>query len=207
VNTIITLFDGKNEMKIYEKYFANISYNQTFENGIKIKLSTFYEDRMPLSNTTSYTFDKKNTFRITSNTPLNKNFNNLDIKHQAFGTNISISVKPGQRYIQFPKRKVPIGSDFPTFSIGYSKGINGILGSDVDFDKWNFDVQDDKNFKLLGLLKYKLSVGGFLNNNVVFLQDLKHFNSTLTVLHNGLLVCAGLFFSFGACPWGGAVSP
>jgi hypothetical protein len=177
VNTISTLFDGKNEMKIYEKYFANISYNQTFENGIKIKLSTFYEDRMPLSNTTSYTFDKKNTFRITSNTPLNKNLNNLDIKHQAFGTNISISVKPGQRYIQFPKRKVPIGSDFPTFSIGYSKGINGILGSDVDFDKWNFDVQDDKNFKLLGLLKYKLSVGGFLNNNVVFLQDLKHFNS------------------------------
>jgi hypothetical protein len=59
----------------------------------------------------------------------NKNFTNLDIKHQAFGANVSISVKPGQRYIQFPKRKVPIGSDFPTFSIGYSKGISGIFFS------------------------------------------------------------------------------
>lgn len=177
VNTITTLFDGKNEMKIYEKYFASISYNQTFENGVKIKFSSFYEDRMPLENSTSYTFYKKNINRLTSNSPLNKYFTNLDIKHQAFVANASISFKPGQRYIQFPKRKVPIGSDYPTFSIGYSKGINGVFGSDVDFDKWNFDIQDDKNFKLLGLLKYKLSMGGFLNNKVVFLQDLKHFNS------------------------------
>jgi len=177
VNTISTLLEGKNEMKIYEKYFGSFSYNQTFENGFKIKLSSSYEERIPLENTTSFTVDKKYAFRITSNTPVNKYFTNLNIKHQAFVTNVSMSFKPGQRYIQFPKRKVPIGSDFPTFSIGYSKGINGILGSDVDFDKWNFDVQDDKNFKLLGLLKYKLSVGGFLNNKVVFLQDLKHFNS------------------------------
>jgi hypothetical protein len=177
VNTISTLFDGKNEMKIYEKYFASISYNQTFENGVIIKFSSFYEDRMPLENSTSYTFYKKNINRITSNSPLNKYFTNLDIKQQAFVANASISFKPGQRYIQFPKRKVPIGSDYPTFSIGYSKGINGVFGSDVDFDKWNFDIQDDKNFKLLGLLKYKLSMGGFLNNKVVFLQDLKHFNS------------------------------
>ena len=178
VNTISTLFDGKNEMKIYEKYFANISYNQTFENGIKIKLSSFFEDRMPLENSTSYTFYKKNTNKISSNTPLNKYFTNLDIKHQAYVTNVSISVKPGQRYIQFPKRKMPLGSDYPTFSISYSKGVNGIFGSDVDFDKWNFDLEDDKNFKLLGLLKYKLTVGGFLNNKVVFLQDLKHFNTS-----------------------------
>jgi len=177
VNTISTLLEGKNEMKIYEKYFGSFSYNQTFEIGFKIKLSSSYEERIPLENTTSFTIDKKYAFRITSNTPVSKYFTNLNIKHQAFVTNVSMSFKPGQRYIQFPKRKVPIGSDFPTFSIGYSKGINGILGSDVDFDKWNFDVQDDKNFKLLGLLKYKLSVGGFLNNNVVFLQDLKHFNS------------------------------
>lgn len=177
VNTITTLVDGKNEMKIHEKYFASISYNQTFENGVKIKFSSFYEDRMPLENSTSYTFYEKNINRITSNSPLNKYFTNLDIKHQAFVANASISFKPGQRYIQFPKRKVPIGSDYPTFSIGYSKGIKGVFGSDVDFDKWNFDIQDDKNFKLLGLLKYKLSMGGFLNNKVVFLQDLKHFNS------------------------------
>ncbi len=178
VNTISTLLDGKNEMKIYEKYFGSISYNQTFENGFKIKLSSSYEDRITLTNTTSFTIDKRNAFRITSNTPINKYFSNFNIKHQAFITNVSFSLKPGQRYIQFPKRKVPIGSDYPTFSIGYSKGISGILGSDVDFDKWNLDVQDDKNFKLLGLLKYKLSVGGFLNNKVVFLQDLKHFNTS-----------------------------
>jgi Family of unknown function (DUF5686) len=51
-----------------------------------------------------------------------------------------------------------------------------MLGSDVNFDKWRISINDDKNFKLAGLLKYKIGIGGFLNNNKVFIQDYQHFN-------------------------------
>jgi hypothetical protein len=50
------------------------------------------------------------------------------------------------------------------------------LGSDVNFDRWNFNINDDKNFKLAGLLKYKVGIGGFLNTKIVEIQDYQHFN-------------------------------
>jgi hypothetical protein len=46
----------------------------------------------------------------------------------------------------------------------------------VNFDRWNFNINDDKNFKLAGLLKYKVGIGGFLNTKIVEIQDYQHFN-------------------------------
>ena len=64
-----------------------------------------------------------------------------------------------------------IGSKYPTFALSYQVGLDNILGSDVQFDKWKFSVWDDLNLKLRGLLKYRFSVGGFLNNSKVPIQD------------------------------------
>ena len=89
---------------------------------------------------------------------------------------MDLSIKPGQRYIEFPNRKISIGSKYPTFSINYTRGFENIFGSDVNFDKWRFAVNDDRNFKLGGLLKYKMGIGGFLNAKKVFIQDYQHFN-------------------------------
>ena len=92
-----------------------------------------------------------------------------------------LSIKPGQKFIQFPYRKISIGSKLPTFSLNYTKGFKGIAGSDVDFDKWRFSIQNDKNFKLAGNLNYKIGVGGFLNKKSVFIQDYQHFNGNRSI--------------------------
>jgi hypothetical protein len=73
--------------------------------------------------------------------------------------------------------KIPISSKYPTFALTYTKGIKNLLGSDVDFDKWNFDIYDNASLRLAGSLNYYLSVGGFLNNKQVMIQDYKHLNS------------------------------
>jgi hypothetical protein len=51
----------------------------------------------------------------------------------------------------------------------------------VNFDKWRLSISDDKNFKLAGLLKYKIGIGGFLNSKKVFIQDYQHFNGNRTI--------------------------
>jgi hypothetical protein len=173
-NSISSLFYGKNFLKTYENYFASIGYNRRYESGVSLQLNALYEDRIPLENTTDYVFSKERKGNITPNYPveqLTQQFN----AHQAVVASVTLSFKPGQRFIQFPNFKMPIGSKYPTFTLNYTKGINNIFGSDVDFDKWKFSVQDNKNFKLAGELKYKFSVGGFLNNKQVFIQDFKHF--------------------------------
>ena len=179
-NTVGTLLYGENYRKTYENYFGSISYSRRYESGLRVAFTALYEDRLPLNNTTAYTFNKKYSVNITPNYPYEK----LSAQfpgHRALIAGVSLSYRPGQRYIQFPDFKMPVGSHYPLFSFNYTKGINNVFGSDVNFDKWRFSVQDDKNLKLAGTFKYKFSIGGFLNAKSVFIQDYQHFNGNRSV--------------------------
>ena len=173
-NTINTLLWGDNFMKIYENYFGSINFSKRYETGLRFNVNVLYEDRIPLENTTNFVIFKRDSANWIPNYPIEKIYSQFTA-HQAFVVSFDVSIKPGQRYIQYPNRKMSLGSNYPTFSFNYTKGINNIFGSDVNFDKWRFSVSDDKNFKLAGLLKYKLGVGGFINAKSVFIQDYQHF--------------------------------
>jgi hypothetical protein len=95
---------------------------------------------------------------------------------------LDLSIKPGLHFIEYPNRKVPIDSKLPTFSFNYTKGLKGALGSDVNFDKWHFNISDNKNLKLVGTLNYKIGVGGFINRKNVPIQDYQHFNGNQSLL-------------------------
>ncbi len=179
-NSINTLFWGDNYMKIYENYFASINFSKRYESGFRFTINALYEDRIPLNNTTNFIVFKKYSNNITPNYPYEKIAAQFT-QHQAFIISIDVSIKPGQKYIQFPNRKISVGSKYPTFSFNYTKGFNTVFGSDVNFDKWRLSINDDRNFKLAGLLKYKIGIGGFLNTRKVFIQDYQHFNGNRTL--------------------------
>ena len=174
-NTISTLFYGKNYLKTYENYFGSIAYNQRFESGLRFSVYGLFENRIPLNNTSNFTIFKSDSSKIMPNYPTEKIATQFDA-HKALIVGFSITFKPGQKFIQFPTYKVGIGSRYPTFLLNYTKGISNVFNSSVNFDKWRFYIQDDKNFKIAGSLKYKLGIGGFLNNKKVFIQDFQHFN-------------------------------
>ena len=180
-NSISTLLYGDNYLKIYENYFGSVSFSKRYENGLRFNAGALYEDRIPLSNTTDFVIFKNNVKNITPNYAYKDTIPYPSVAHQAFIVNFDISIKPGQKYIQYPNRKMSLGSNYPTFSLSYSKGIPNIFGSDVNFDKWRFSISDDKNFKLAGLLKYKIGIGGFLNTKKVYIQDYQHFNGNRTL--------------------------
>lgn len=173
-NSIGTLLYGRNEMKIYENYFLKTGFTKRWESGARFLIEGEYEDRMPLDNTTDFILNKKWVDRFTPNYPVEISSSQF-MPYQAVLLHASLSVKPGQKYIQFPKSKVAIGSKYPTFTVDYTKGIKNIFGSDVDFDKWSFNISDEVNLKLAGSVKYSATVGGFLNTNNVYVQDYKHF--------------------------------
>ncbi len=179
INSISILFYGKNYIKTYENYFGSVRFSKRYENGFRFSIDALYEDRRPIENTTWYTFRKSDTIHITPNYP-NERIPAQFTRHQATIISADLSFRPGQKYIQLPHSKIPMGSKYPTFSLRYSKGINKLLGSDADFDKWQFTVKDDRNLKLAGTLRYKLGVGGFLNRRQVFIQDYQHFNGNRT---------------------------
>lgn len=174
-NTVYTLLFKRNYMKLYENYFGYAAWNKRFDNDLRITADVLYEDRLPLENTTDYSLIKYNDRFFTPNYPFEK-ITTQFTRHQALIAGIALQFKPGQKYVQFPRGKMAVGSKYPTLSLSYYKGIENLLGSDVNFDRWKFAVWDEKNFKLLGALKYNFSVGGFLNSKKVFIQDYQHFN-------------------------------
>jgi hypothetical protein len=184
-NTIYTLFVKRNYMKIYENWFGRLEYNGSLENGWKWKLNSTYENRIPVENTTDYSFGKRDKIFL-PNHPYELAIVPFE-KHQALVTSVTVSFQPGQYYIQLPDNKISMGSKYPTLELFYSKGIKNILGSDVDFDKWKFSVYDNMNFKMAGEFRYRISVGGFLNSNQVEIPDFTHFNGNQTFrLYNNL---------------------
>ena len=180
-NSISTLLYGNNHMRIYENYFGSVNFSKRYENGLRFNVNALYEDRIPLNNTTDFVIFKNRAKYLSPNFAYKDSIPYPSVAHQAFVISFDISIKPGQKYIQFPNRKMSLGSNYPTFSLGYTKGIENVFGSDVNFDKWRFSISDDKNFKLAGTLKYKVGIGGFLNTRKMFIQDYQHFNGNRTL--------------------------
>lgn len=193
-NSIYTLFFNHNYMKIYENKFLQFDYYGTSQSGLKYTADLLYEDRMPLDNTTDFSIIKYGNKKFTPNYPYEK-MDSQFVRHQAVIAGITLSYQPGQKYVQFPNYRVPLGSKYPTFTLAYQKGFNKIFGSDVDFDKWNFSVTDDMNFKLAGQLNYRIDIGGFLNDKSVFIQDYRHFNG------NQLIFASRYLYSFQIAPY------
>jgi hypothetical protein len=194
VNSLYTLAARENYMKIYENVFGELASTSRLDNGLRISVRGTFEDRMPLENTTNYSLfhpqdrsvspsvDRK----FTPNYPIEQLSGQFP-RHQALLTSIDLQYQPGQHYIEFPHNKVSLGSKYPTMSLSYQKGWKDVFGSDVDFDKWQFSVWDQANFKLKGLLRYRLSIGGFLNTRSVFIQDYQHFNGNQTIFESQYL--------------------
>jgi hypothetical protein len=173
-NSISTLFYRRNYLKIYEAWFGRIEYNRSFESGLRFSFVANYEDRMPLKNRSDFSFFYKHR-ALLPNHP--KELEAIPfVPHSATVASAVITYQPGQRYIEFPHRKIAIGSNYPVLELAYSRGIPKLFNSTADFDKWKFSVSDDLNFKLGGTFRYRLSTGGFLSARQVDIPDFQHFN-------------------------------
>ncbi|PSK92711.1 DUF5686 and carboxypeptidase regulatory-like domain-containing protein [Taibaiella chishuiensis] len=184
INEAYTLFGGQNYMKLYQARLGRFNVSREWGNGLKASLGLAYEQRLPLENTTDYTFSDKQKVNLTPNQP-----GTLPLfeAHKAAVINASISYQPGWKYTQYPKYKSPQSSDAPVFTARYTKGIPNIFDSKSDFDKWSAEVEHKIRMRLLGRLDYRVMAGGFLNRNYVGIPDMKHLFGNQTFLANPYL--------------------
>ncbi len=170
-NSLRTLGDEINYLKIYEAGFARIDLSKGVGSGLTISGSFEHQDRIGLSNTTDHAWKNFPDRVFEPNTSL--------VSHKASIVSVNVKWQPGAQYIAYPDRKVNIGSNYPTINLGLTKGINGLIGSNVDFTKWTTGIDDDINLKIAGRLLYRVTAGGFLKAKNVFLPDYKHFTGNL----------------------------
>src|SRR5690606_35367885 len=93
--------------------------------------------------------------------------------YQAFIFDATLSFTPNQKYMREPKRKVVLGSKWPTFYVYYEKGIPKIFGSAVNHDYIAGGIMQTFKIGTLGTSSYHMRAGQFLNTKVLKDADQK----------------------------------
>ena len=93
--------------------------------------------------------------------------------YQALIGEATLSYTPGQKYMREAKRKVVLGSAWPTFYLYYEKGFPDLFGSDVNHDYIAVGVNQSFKIGTLGTTSYHLKSGKFLNTKSLKSADEK----------------------------------
>jgi len=192
-NSLATLLWERNYMKLYEAWFARLGFIRGIGDGATISGTINYQDRHHLENTSDYVIKDWKEKTFTPNYPEIMT-TNLQ-RHQAFTISVGIQWRPGARYIEYPDRKINIGSRYPSFSLNYVLGLKNIFSSDIHYSKWHFGISDNVNLKLLGNIRYVLGAGGFINRKITQVPDFTHFNG------NQLFLASDYSNSFQLLPY------
>lgn len=96
------------------------------------------------------------------------------ISYNALIADFMLRYTPGQKYMREPKKKVILGSKWPTFYVSYEKGIGGFLKSEVNHDYITLGVSQTFNIFTLGTSQYHLKTGKFLNTEILRPEDVQY---------------------------------
>ena len=175
------LFAKYNYMKIYEKWYASIEYRREILNGVTLWTTLEYERRLPLKNTTDFTFASKKDREFTPNVPDISGDDVIPFQgHDALTLDVRIRLRLGQKYLNRPDMKVNLGGKWPEFNAYLKTSIpaGGYDGSKFMFAQ--IDINDDIPLGLFGVFQFRISGGGFFNNSSVQMPDHKHFQGNRT---------------------------
>ena len=93
----------------------------------------------------------------------------------SFAPRVKLSWTPGQYYYMNGSRKVYLHSRFPTFSLDYERGLDGVLGSNGAFERIEVDVQQRIRLSGISSLYYRYGGGVFTDQEAVYFVDFANF--------------------------------
>ncbi len=187
-NTLTTLFNGKNYLKLYRARFASFSAQREVANGLLATIGTEISRRFPVTNISNKVLFDKASGSVTSNNPLYPGMEeDIFPVNNAFSVGAKLSYTYGQTFITRPDARIYEPARYPTVLLNYRKGLKGLFNSVVDYDFLSADIYQDKiDAGLWGYSSFYISFGKFLNNKSLFYPDMRHFNGNQTAIYNPL---------------------
>jgi hypothetical protein len=185
LNTSLSLLLRRNNLKLYESGYLTLGYRKLFGLGFNLDLSGTFEDRRMLENNTDFSLFRP-ARQYTDNMPVNQyllpgsnpNYAIRNMRHAAF--QVAVDWTPFQRYRIVGKKKMPMGSDWPSFYLTWRHGINEfseMADPLKHYDMLRFEVSKSHDVAAFSEFRWRLRTGGFLNNEFVTFYDFYHVNS------------------------------
>ena len=187
VNSLYSLFERENYEKLYQKKYTSVSLYKRIAGGWQATAGAEWADRKWLPNTSSYSFFNPGDKQYTSNNPYTPNQNTpLFAENQSFKITLRTTYDFSDKYETYPSGRHYLPSAYPTIGLSYVKGIDGVLGSDVNYDLLSFDVsKSDISMGVFGHTSFYAEAGKFLNNSNLYYPDLKQFQGNQILFYKG----------------------
>jgi hypothetical protein len=185
VNTIYTLFDERNFMKLYHKDFIGAANQIGLFRGCIHTLEVMAVKSSPMVNTTDQKWFDRPSRQFTSNNPLVPSIDSLAFnKFNFLQINNKIKYVFGQRFMIRPDEIIRFESKYPTLTLEHTFYYSNNSNAN-NLQLLNINIKQMFNFRLLGAAAVNLNAGFFSRNDGPFLLN-KHFNGNQTIISNGL---------------------
>ncbi len=191
-NTVASLIFRRNYLKLYGDNFAEAAGSIDIANGLALSVSAKYSLRRGLENSSDYSFFYRDEREYSPNIMLED--------HTAAIFTLGIEYTPRQYYrIGNDGRKRPVRSDWPTFFVGWKKGVTGVWGSTADFDHISGGIR--QNIDLGGpfhRLEYFVYGGVFATKRSLHFPDYRHFDTADLPVTNSSITSVGSYRMLGS---------
>ncbi len=186
INSLYSLLANKNYAKLYRREGAEINYSWEPANGLTVRGAASYFRRTQLFNAADYLWHDVPGRAFTPNQPVAEE---APDQATAFGRSnaavlgLSLSYRPGQRYVTRPDIKFNLGSKWPIFNVQGRLAVPHLLGADVRYLLLQGSVRYTHQFGLLGTSAVQLTGGGFVGKQEgLTFADYHHFSGNRTLL-------------------------
>jgi len=185
VNTLTAIFWKGNYLKLYESRYVTASNKGYFSDRLSYNVGATFENRIPLSNASDYTWSKKSK-EYTSNTPENIEVASTDfVENDAFLFDLKLEYKPWLKYSIRNGKKSVINSSSPSFDVKFKAGLPfGNL--EADFQQLEIGYKQSFRPGIRGQFFIDARAGSFLGSNPTTFIDYQHFagNETPFLMEN-----------------------
>jgi len=176
LNRLYAVLTHESFIRLYRSNFGSLSYQRELFNGLRFSASTRYESRRNMENTSDYSiFNRDDMYEPNISIP----------SHDAWIGEVQFRYQPFNRYISVPNDKINIGSRWPALSLTYTQTFDTGDEQTSDFSKIVFSLDQELRLGLLGNSQYRVSIGRFLTDDVLFFPDFFHFKGNETIIRDG----------------------
>jgi hypothetical protein len=162
--SVQTIFSRSNYV---QDIFYSLGHDIEVINGVYADLTVEFGEKLPIKDL--QLSDWSNELFGGFNTP-------VDFEpYREFGIDLRVKLTPFQKYQMKPNRKVVLGSDWPSFTIWYKKGVPGVFRSVSNLDFLQIKADHDIQVGTFGTSKWRVMAGSYLNDKNVQIADYKFF--------------------------------
>ena len=151
---------NKLKLDYFKDLYVQLSNDIEITNGLLLSVGLSYHRRTLVDKVNLYNPDLQQYLS-----------GKLRDTYSSFAPRIRVEWTPGQYYYMDGHRKINLYSHYPTFSVDWERGIQGVFGSSGKYERIELDMQQKFHFGGIRYLSYRVGCGAFTDQEDMYFVD------------------------------------